>query len=166
MFYFSRRRRTRFGNDECSICLNCLNPETTTTTVCNHKFCKGCIDRWNETRGRNATCPNCRTRLNPVQPTTRRRYSPYQAEAVGQAPATSASSLNVGDEEEGLDGNMWIVQAPNGRRRWVPQIRVINNIAPRQLFDFGSTSTKRKRKSTINLTFAQIKKIEYYLKSI
>ena len=161
---FFRKRRTRFGNDDenvCSICLNCLHPGSTTTTVCNHKFCKPCIDRWNNNR--NATCPNCRTRLNPVVESTARRYSPYERETSGRAPEASASNFDEGDEQRGLDGNMWMVARVNRRLRWVPIRRLMDNIAPRQLFQFGKRKTK---KSKNELTIVQIKKMEKYLKTV
>jgi hypothetical protein len=160
---FFRKRRTRFGNDDenvCSICLERLHPESTTTTVCGHKFCKSCIDRWNNRPS--ATCPNCRARLNPVVERTARRYSPYEIETSGRAPEVSASNFDEGDDEIGLDGNTWMVARVNGRRRWVPVRRVIDNVAPRRLFrnEFG------KRKIKKELTIVEIKKMERYLKTV
>ena len=34
-------------------------------TICNHEFCKACIDRWLETKN---SCPCCRERLNDNEP--------------------------------------------------------------------------------------------------
>jgi hypothetical protein len=63
--------------------------------------------------------------------------------------------------ERGLDkfGIDFYLVGAVARNVWMTGI---NNIAPRQLFDFGSTSTKRKRSNTINLTFAQIKKMAHH----
>jgi len=120
------RVMSRFGND-CSICLECLNPETKTTTLCNHNFCKPCIDRW---RRFNSTCPNCRASLSPEVVRTARR----ETVAAEGAPDVSLDGLQIGDQERGQDGRIWMVQEYRGRTRWAPVRSLMENVGPRQLF--------------------------------
>jgi hypothetical protein len=144
---FFRKRRTRFGND-CPICFECLDPQSTITTKCGHNFCKNCMDRWNNNR--NATCPLCRTRLNPKPPNQE-----------GE-PNLDANLFQRYDEEVGEDGNIWSVQGRRPNRRWALMRRVMDNIdiTPRRLFEFG------KRKIKKELTIVEIKKMERYLKTV
>ena len=102
--------------------------------------------------------------MNPVVERTARRYSPYERETSGRAPEVSASNFQEGDEEIGLDGNTWMVSRVNGRRRWVPVRRLMDNIAPRQLFQFGKRKSNKSSKK--ELTIVQIKKMEKYLKTV
>ena len=147
MFYF-KKIRAHFGND-CSICLDCLNPETKTTTLCNHNFCRPCIDRW---RMFNSTCPNCRAPLNPPVVRTARR----EIVVAEGAPDVSLDGLQIGDQERGQDGRIWMVQEYRGRTRWAPIRSLMEGVVPRQLFQFGKASI-------INLTANEIKKMKKYL---
>ena len=48
--------------NECSICLDTMQPHNISENNCGHQFCKGCIDSWLDD-GKN-TCPMCR---QPIQ---------------------------------------------------------------------------------------------------
>jgi len=141
---FFRKRRTRFGND-CPICFECLDPQSTITTVCNHKFCKSCIDTWNNNR--NATCPLCRARLNPKNDS--------------DEPDEDPNTLAPYTERRGLDGNMWMVHGRRPNRIWVLMRRVMDNI-----IDPGQSNQFGKRKIKKELTIVEIKKMERYLKTV
>jgi hypothetical protein len=60
--------------DECTICLNDMEPALTRTLICGHAFHGACIDEWENT-GRNFVCPLCRhpigtpTQTPPPEPT-------------------------------------------------------------------------------------------------
>ena len=56
--------------DECStICTICYDRPASETLVCNHRYCKTCIDRWSKEEHKkhlwkpSATCPDCRREL-------------------------------------------------------------------------------------------------------
>ena len=53
-------------DEDCPICCEELFENTTTTTQCNHKFCRDCIMKWTlcSHTPTVAKCPICRTRLN------------------------------------------------------------------------------------------------------
>ena len=43
---------------DCSICLEIILPDTSTTTICNHIFHTECLNNWLEIKN---SCPLCRT---------------------------------------------------------------------------------------------------------
>jgi hypothetical protein len=48
-----------YANHECSICLTDIN-ENIVKTICEHYFCKSCVDKW---LSEHYNCPNCRNNL-------------------------------------------------------------------------------------------------------
>lgn len=54
-------------DEDCPICCEGLFENTTTTTHCNHKFCRDCIAKWmccsGENEGNICKCPICRSIL-------------------------------------------------------------------------------------------------------
>ena len=46
---------------QCSICTEILTKPLVIN--CGHTFCKKCLDRWIEQKGKNSNCPNCRSRI-------------------------------------------------------------------------------------------------------
>lgn len=46
---------------KCAVCLQVLWKPA--TTPCGHTFCGECISEWRDSRGANANCPACRTRI-------------------------------------------------------------------------------------------------------
>lgn len=45
---------------ECYICLNIIKSRNKKTLVCDHSFCKKCIDRWEL---KSNACPCCRAKI-------------------------------------------------------------------------------------------------------
>jgi len=43
----------------CSVCLQTILPVDLCLTNCNHEFCKGCLDKWFNSK--KSSCPLCRT---------------------------------------------------------------------------------------------------------
>lgn len=62
--------------NHCSICLENHTDTNTTTTNCNHKFGKECINQW---LNHNNTCPLCRTNITniPIIHIKKITLSPY-----------------------------------------------------------------------------------------
>ena len=55
---------TPFVPFECSICISdCCQKEDSVTTICNHHFHKGCLEKWSNTSRSHTACPLCRTIL-------------------------------------------------------------------------------------------------------
>lgn len=53
---------TPFVSFECSICISdCCQKEDSVSTICKHRFHKGCLQKWSNTG--KTTCPLCRTTL-------------------------------------------------------------------------------------------------------
>jgi hypothetical protein len=56
------------SENECSICFNLMSDNTNIKSLqCSHRFCKGCINKWEQL---NATCPMCRTPIRHNKPIT------------------------------------------------------------------------------------------------
>lgn len=56
-----------FGPFDCSICMDqCGKVRDSCTTICNHRFHKACLSKWEESAmkgGKKFTCPLCRNKL-------------------------------------------------------------------------------------------------------
>jgi hypothetical protein len=56
-----------FGPFDCSICMDqCGKVSDSCTTICNHRFHKACLSKWEESApkgGKKFTCPLCRNKL-------------------------------------------------------------------------------------------------------
>ena len=53
-----------FASFECSICISdCCQKEDSVTTICNHQFHKGCLEKWSYSGRSQVACPLCRTVL-------------------------------------------------------------------------------------------------------
>ena len=49
---------------ECSICISdCCQKDDSVTTICNHRFHKGCLEKWSYSGRSQVACPLCRTIL-------------------------------------------------------------------------------------------------------
>ena len=150
--------KRRFGNtdeDVCSVCLNEMNEEQQlTTTPCNHKFHKSCLEQWKRIR---PTCPLCVTSLIPGVPV---RPIIHNTDDTG-APLTDPRDYDIGDEETGEDGGRWVVRQRPGRGGvyWRP-VTTVSGTVQRNLANnyFG--------KKNLKLSLKQINKMEKYLKSI
>lgn len=52
---------------ECSICINaCLQKDESVTTICNHRFHKGCLEKWSNMGMSQTACPLCRTTIQSI----------------------------------------------------------------------------------------------------
>lgn len=49
---------------DCPICFETIHHNNIITTICNHKFCKTCLDKWKNTTNSKNKCPICRKNLN------------------------------------------------------------------------------------------------------
>ena len=49
------------NGEECSICLEIINPEHKCNTECDHSFCKQCLDNWFDLN--KLSCPLCRKNI-------------------------------------------------------------------------------------------------------
>lgn len=53
---------------KCPICLEIINnPQQQYKTICNHYFCKECLNKWNNSNQQNYNlCPICRQEINTI----------------------------------------------------------------------------------------------------
>ena len=52
-------------DQECPVCFAKLTEATVEKTVCNHSFCRPCLERWKQ---QNNTCPYCREVISEARP--------------------------------------------------------------------------------------------------